>query len=73
MSSIAGLKYKINTAIIERMDEYNIKQSHLAKVCGFTQPKISRIYNRKIKGMSLETLLIVAYALSLNINLRKIT
>lgn len=74
MSTVIGIKIKLHKAIKKRMDERTkLTQAKLAKLTGFSQPYISLIYNGKISSISIEQLLIVAYALNLKVELKSIT
>lgn len=60
----------INDAVVERllkfMDEKNLTQYKLAQLSGLPFPTIKSIMQRRTKGISLKTIILLAYGLNIS-------
>ena len=62
-------KYEIIQSLIKRRNQLRISQSQLAKTVGTKQPAISRLERGEFNNVTLSTLIKVAHALDLDLDI----
>lgn len=62
-------KYEIIQSLIKRRNQLRISQSQLARTVGTRQPAISRLERGEFNNITLSTLIKVAHALDLNLDI----